>query len=139
MPDSLWPLLSMLVNQAPYFVAELVALILAIVNWSKCPRPALLTVVAVGISFGASIAHAVLWSQIITSGIDDADLTLKLSAIGWGRSIFGVIAYGLMLWAIFGWRTVSAPGRRRPLVDEDAGNAVDPSTDIRTARRSDRE
>jgi hypothetical protein len=145
MSSSLGPLVMMLLTRTPYFLIWLVGLILAVVYWSRYPRPALLTAIAVALLFVTSIGHAVLWNALITGRTElaDKDFELKMVVLGWGASIIGVIPYGLLFWAVFSARAVYAPVRRRPLVEENdeapADKAPDPSTDIRTSRQSDRE
>jgi hypothetical protein len=144
MDPSLTSLLTMLGGQVPYFAVWLVGLILALVNWSKYPRPALLTLVAVILLFGASLGHGLAWYVIMTDAdFREPSFRLKLTVLAWVRTIIVAVSYGLLFCAVFGWRAAFAPVRRRP-PDEDDEDAVaepapDGGTDIRTSRRRDRE
>jgi hypothetical protein len=140
MSYSLDPLLTMLAGQIPYFIVWVIGLIVALVNWSKYPRPALLTTLAVVIMFGASVVYSFLWWQVIVGRAEfgDQGFALKMTILGWGRSILGAITYGMLFWAVFGWRRTFSPSRRPPLPEQEEAEAAEQdqgSTDIRTERR----
>jgi hypothetical protein len=132
------PFVGMLVTQLPFYLVWLVGLILAIVNWSRYPKPALITTLALGMMFLSSVVYAYLWSESIrhdwADGVPDYSW---IQVISWTRSIIHVLCYSLLFWAIFGWRQTFSPRRfdRRDEPDDREPDEVegmgDPDTGIR--------
>jgi hypothetical protein len=148
-PDELSRLITMLLGQGPFYVIWLVGLVVALVNWSKCPRPALLTVLALVLMFVASAANVFFWYAITSAGgLGGPDVAFKLSAVNWGFNFVRAVAYGLLFWAVFGWRRAVAPVRRRDDWDDEDDRAddrpapkasADSDPNIRTSPKGDRD
>lgn len=106
------PVLGQLVVQIPLIGIYIGGLVVAVVTWRRHPRVSLLTTIALGILLVNLIGGTFVTSLVpllMTRGAWSA------SEVG---SIFGVygvlsallttIAFGLLLWAIFGWRKQGA-------------------------------
>ncbi len=98
------PFLDMLVHQLPFYLVWLVGFIIALLNFSRYPRPALLTVLALGIMFLGSVIYCYLWSESIRDQWADGrpDKTW-LQIITWAHTLSRALGYGLLFWAILTW------------------------------------
>jgi len=100
---------SNLLFQIPGLIAYIAALILALVFWTKYPRPSLLTLLAALIELCVTIVRSYLW----------AVLPVMARSHGWSQAklgqVNGVIAvvngtllaagFGLLIWAIYTGRS----------------------------------
>jgi hypothetical protein len=124
MPDTFGPFVGMLVSQLPYYLVWLVGLILAFVNWSRYPRPALLTTLAVVMMFLASVVYSYLWSESITRRWADGNPDITwMQILTWGHSSVHALGYALLFCAIFSGRQAFASRRfdRRRDEEDDLG------------------
>jgi hypothetical protein len=137
------PFVGMLFTQIPYYLVWLIGLILAIVNWSRYPRPALLTTLALGMMFLTSVVYSYLWSiEIRRQWADGVPDRTWIDVMGWTRTIVLALCHGLLLWAIFSGRQVFASrrfDRRRDEEDDldEVERSGDPDTGIRKRPRND--
>ncbi len=120
MPDNLIILLTALEWRGPYVVVWLVGLVLAVLNWRKCPRPALLTALALVLLFASSAMSIVTYHKLVTDRADSSDeaFAYTMSLLHWGTVAASTSAYVLLLWAVFGWRQLYAPTRARSLAGD---------------------
>jgi hypothetical protein len=140
MPENTFgPFVGMLVGQLPYYLVWLVGLIIATVYSSRYPRPALLTTLAIGMMFLASVVYCYLWSETSRHQWPDgvSERTWRQS-LTWVHNVVRALGYGLLFCAIFGWRQTLKP---RPFDHRDesedteldnVGRTGDPDPRIRT-------
>ena len=95
--------------QLPMLLAWLVGVVLSLFNWRRQPRISLLTLSAIALLFVELIVSTYLnlWLPITLSnkGWNMGQLSLLLPVIGAGESLVRAVAWGLLLAAIFGWRS----------------------------------
>jgi len=100
--------LTTLAFSTPLYIAWLVGLILAIVNWKKMPKASLLTVIAIGILFLISIAGQVFSLNFpIMAHKNDLSyekIGLVMAAVGFINVLLNTACWGMLLAAIFGQR-----------------------------------
>jgi hypothetical protein len=93
-----------LASQTPMFLAYLVAMVLAIVYWQRCPMPSLLTLIASGLLLGLALGQTVLTSYLIHFQSDmggGAGIGSTLTMIGLAGNVLRALAFGLLLAAVF--------------------------------------
>jgi hypothetical protein len=100
-----WRFLKSLVEMSPWFLVDLVGVILALVWWRRHPRVSFLTLLAIGLSVsvavGGSFLIAWLPDHLRQSGWT-SEKTITLSPLlGLIRNTLGAIAFLLILSAIF--------------------------------------
>lgn len=107
--------MSTLVFQIPIYIAWLVGVILAVVNWKKHAKVSLLAVIAMVLLFIQSVAGSVLsvWlpMNLMKQGVPSARIGMLMainSAVG---MLIHLIVWVLILIAIFGWRKAQEPQR----------------------------
>ena len=100
-----------LANQAarsPLYLVWFVAIVLAIVRWSRHPRVSLATVLAVvalwGVSLSVSFLDMWLPFSLRAKGMSMVQVSRVYAAIGIVSSILQAGCWGVLLFAIFGWR-----------------------------------
>jgi hypothetical protein len=100
--------LTVLATSTPIYIAWLVGLILAIVNWKKMPKASLLTVIAIVILFLAGVAGQVFsLNYPITaheSGLSYAKISLVMGIVRIIDVLLTTACWGMLLAAIFGRR-----------------------------------
>jgi len=127
--------LDTLLNYAPLSVTcvvLVVGLILALVRWPQHPgvsRTALLGCVVLLLNLVAGTAlNYWLWRARAEHGWSIQQVSLYSSILGWFRVLVGALGYGLLFWAIFGWRNQGTyrprlydEPRPRPFGEDDHG------------------
>jgi hypothetical protein len=110
MPENTFGLfVNILLSELPYLLIWLAGLILAIVCWSRYPRPARLTTLAIGMMFLATVLFCYLCSQLISRQWPNSRTWIQILA--WGLNIVRALGYGLLFWAIFSSRQTFSPRR----------------------------
>jgi hypothetical protein len=97
-------------------VVLLVGVVLAVVRWQRHPGVSLLTLLGCAVLLFVLVVGTALdrwiWSQ--TQEGWSFEFARALSrALSWVRVLINAAGYGLLFWAIFGWRQ-----RQRPAYDE---------------------
>jgi hypothetical protein len=105
MDDIFIPFLIQLLGQAPVLLAYLVGLVLALVFYQRCPRPALLTLIALALLLVTTLVQSFLFIYSVRArddfGWNDEQFGWWLSATGLMGSVIRAAAFGLMLTAVF--------------------------------------
>jgi len=113
MDERMSSILRALAFNAPLYIAWLVGLILAIVNWKKMPRASLFTVIAFGL-FLVNVAGNVFWMNYSISehekGVSYATIGIVTAGINFISILLASAWWGLLLAAIFGRRSPRQAG-----------------------------
>jgi len=100
--------LMILAFSAPLYIAWLVGLILAIVNWKKIPKPSLLTIIAIVSLFLFSVAYGIFSMNYPISayekGISSTQISNVVQVVNFINNLLTAACLGLILAAIFGRR-----------------------------------
>ncbi len=96
-------LLSYLLYQIPVFVVWLAGVVLALVRWKRHPKVSLLTIIAF-VLFFAEILSPFYLNVWTLQGLS-ANMELVSTAINIIEPLITAAAWGLLLAAIFGWRS----------------------------------
>ena len=95
-------------TRAPLYLVWLAAIILAIVRWSRHPRVSLATVLAVvalwAVSLSVSFLDVWLPFSLRAKGMSMVQVSRVYLAIAIVNSILQAGCWGVLLFAIFGWR-----------------------------------
>lgn len=104
-------ILGSLCTLTPFILVWLAALVLALVNWRKCPQPALFMFLAAALELFSTFAgEAFNWFILGGAGFDGFGVV----RIVWiFRSVVGAAAWGLMIAAVLGWRNQKGPRETR--------------------------
>jgi len=107
-------LVSQLAPQAPMLIAYLVAIVLAIMFWQRCPTPSLLTLIAAGLLLGTSVAQTFLFAYLMHAqdgmALGNASRGSIFGLVGFASGIVRALAFGLLLFAVFsGRKRVESP------------------------------
>ena len=94
---------SFLLDQIPVFVVWLAGIVLALVRWKRHPKVSLLTIIAFVIFFAEMlfVFYLDVWKLQTLS----ANLEFVSTVINIIESLMTAAAWGLLLVAIFGWRS----------------------------------
>ena len=109
MSETIFSTLSSFLAQAPMFLVWLAGLVVAIIRWQRHPRVSLL----------ALIGLSLLLLETFIGTIMNIQLPVLFSGWGWGaaeigtffiikgfiQAVVAAIGFGLLLVALFGWRT----------------------------------
>jgi hypothetical protein len=108
MDEMLLPTLSTYLIQCPLFLIWLAGIVLAVIRWRKHPRVSLLAVIALVIIFIETIINTSLgmWLPLMLTeqGMNSNQVGTILSVWRCISSLVGLVIWGLLLAAIFGWR-----------------------------------
>jgi hypothetical protein len=114
-------MLAQYLTQIPVLLAWLVGIILAIVYWRKHPRVSLLTLIAIVALLAKSLigSAVAMWLPITLreQGWVASQIGVILVVIGIVQSLVSAVLWGLLLAAIFGWRS----GHGGAVQNEDEG------------------
>lgn len=107
---SLPVVLSVLVPQVPFFIAWIVAIVLAIVTWNRHAGVSLLTLIAAVLFILASLANVAFTIILPVDTGMPARTVLAIASVGRVITlILQLVGWGLVIGAIFGWRKRPAP------------------------------
>ena len=102
--------------RAPLYLVWLAAIVLAIVRWSRHPRVSLATVLAItalwAVSLSVSFLDMWLPLDLRARGMSMVQLSRVYAAISIVNSILQAGCWGVLLFAIFGWRADLGTSRR---------------------------
>jgi hypothetical protein len=119
-----WRFLKSLVEMSPWFLVELVGVILALVWWRRHPRVSFLTLLAIGLSVsvavGGSFLFAWLPDHLRQSGWRSEKTITLFPLLGLIRNTLGAIAFLLILSAIFADRSSKNRLQRQTTTTWDA-------------------
>lgn len=103
------PALAQLMVQLPIWTALIVGLVIALVTWRRHPRVSLLSSIALTIfllqTLLGALINVALPQIIASSGLGTSQLSGFLTIYGTGQSLISAVAWGLLLWAMFGARS----------------------------------
>lgn len=103
---------SQLIYAVPAILVGIFGLVLAIINWSRCPRAALLVVLGCGVLLAATLANAVFYG-IIAPGFQRSHNVASLGTIyaiaGCVSAILHQGGIVLLILAAFAGRKPAAP------------------------------
>jgi hypothetical protein len=98
-----------LLQQSPLLLAYVIAILLALTNWRRCPTSCLLTLVAAGLLLTISALQTFFNVYLIQNraGMEGrADqLHSVLTTVAIGSGLFRALAFGLLLAAVFHGRS----------------------------------
>lgn len=117
-PESiLGPFLTQLLGQAPVLLVYVIGIVIAMVNWSRYPKPALLTFLSMALFLITSVLQSFTFVSIVHARTDFAwsasTMAAVLSVNGLMGSLFRAVAFGFLLAAVFVSRSQATPTRRR--------------------------
>lgn len=102
------PLLAMLISYSPLMAVWMVGVVLTIARWKLHPRVSLLALVAIGIFFltmaGDIFVNLRLPEMARQGSLGDGSLQRFFIVASLIRTFFNILAWGLLLAAVFGWR-----------------------------------
>ncbi len=105
---TLGPTLAAYATQLPLLLVWLVGVILAITNWQRYPKTALLTLIALGIFFLRTLigTYLSMWLPLMLSrsGVLSSQIGLVITIQSIVLSLASALGWGLILAAIFGRR-----------------------------------
>jgi hypothetical protein len=105
MDNLIIPFLTHLAGQAPVLLVYLVAMILALVCWRRCPGPCALTLVATGLLLVTTLVQSFLFPYLsrarIELGWSNEQYGWVLSANALVGSMIRAAAFSLLLTAVF--------------------------------------
>ena len=108
--ETILPTLASYLVQGPILLVWLVGFILALVYWRRHPRVSLLTVIALLIFLGETLAgtYLNLWLPLMLTGrgVQAAATVFLIKSIL--TSLILAIAWALLVAAIFGWRRAAS-------------------------------
>ena len=97
--------LTQLLGQAPILLVYLVGMVVALVFWRRCPRPAMLTLIGMALLLVTTLVQSFLFIYFHWArddfGWSHERLGWMLSANGLVGSVFRAAAFGLVLTAVF--------------------------------------
>ena len=109
---SLSYLLSALLAQTPLYLIYLVGIVVAVIYLKKYPKIALYTIASISISLIAGISltivQALLPSYLVRQGKDLKSTGYYFFALGIISTLVHVVAFGLLLLAIFSGRSTNS-------------------------------
>jgi hypothetical protein len=101
--------LGLFLVQLPVFIVWLVGIILSVVYWRRHPKVSLLALIAITAFFVTSLFGSALttWLPIMLQrrGWAMTRLSAVLAIVSLVRSIVNAALWGLLIAAIFGWRS----------------------------------
>ncbi|MHB8875439.1 MAG: hypothetical protein ACYC8T_17280 [Myxococcaceae bacterium] len=110
--DSLLSSLSMLAVRLPMLIAYAVAAVYAVARWEKHPQVSMLVVIAVGVlaldMIAAGLFYAWMPMRLRNAGRGAAEVGVILSTFSAVTAIINAGCWGMLIAAIFGWRSESA-------------------------------
>ena len=99
------PFLAQLLGQAPVLLVYLAGMVLALVFWRRCPRPAMLTLIGMALFLVTTLVQSFLFIYLVRArddfGWSHEMLGWIVSASGLIGSVIRAAAFGLMLTAVF--------------------------------------
>lgn len=102
-------IVTQLLSQLPMFLAYLIAMIVAVTFWQRCPRQSLFTIIAAALFLVVSVAQTVLTSYLIHTRNDlpagGEQLGTILTVIGLIGGVLRALGFGLLLAAVFTGRS----------------------------------
>ena len=104
-------LLDQLLGQAPLLLAYVVGVILALVFWRRCPRPSMLTFLAMMLLLITTLVQAFLIGYLLQGGWNPEKLRLFMRATVLMGNLLHMTAIGLILAAVFIGRKVAQQSR----------------------------
>jgi len=97
--------LTQLLGQAPVLLVYLVGMVLALVFWRRCPRPAMLTLIGMALLLVTTLVQSFLFIYLVWArddfGWSQERLGWMLSANGLMGSVIRAAAFALVLTAVF--------------------------------------
>ena len=117
MQDQVTNLLISYATQIPLFAAWFLGALWAVVRWQRHPGVSVLVLLAItilAVNLVVGLAPNFLMPQMVVDAIEQSDLSgeqinqtimLAHQCIFTVSAVFGAIAYGLLFWAMFRWRT----------------------------------
>jgi uncharacterized membrane protein len=108
-------MLSTLAIQSPLFLAWIVGIALAVINWRRHPARSLLVTIALAIMLVVGVVggaiQAVLPFTLIDQGMSASQMGVVFSALGLVRILLDTAAWALLLVALFRRRDEVPPPR----------------------------
>lgn len=109
--DSVFSVLSYFLAEVPIILVWLAGIVVALLRWQRHPRVSLLTLIAL----------IIFLFNLIIGGILNVQIPLILSEGGWSagnigtfflikgfiQAVVAALGFGLLLFALFGWRTAA--------------------------------
>lgn len=111
--DSFVGVLGQIVVAIPLIAVYVVGLIIAIARWRQHPRVSQLATVALVMLLVERLIGVLMTTMlpllISRNGMSISDVTGLYAVYGVLSALFTAVAFGILLWALFGWRRQGTP------------------------------
>ena len=112
--DDLFDFVTMLAFRTPEMIVLFLGMVVSVANWSKYPRPALLSFLGFGLLLVLVVASEIFFYFFLEKVFDIGLDFMFIENIAAGvRSIISAAAFGLLIFAIYAGRRSPAPGPTR--------------------------
>jgi len=118
LPSILGQVVRWLGVNAPLYLAWLAGIVLAISRWRRHPTVSLLTLIALALLLLSSVVGVIVFAwlpHVLIDRSSSIDLSVVYSLVGLVLNAIRAAGWGIILVALFGWRTPPPVAPRYPI------------------------